>query len=99
LGLIWMLWVIYIVSTRKFNLYYWNTLLGACGIIGVVGLSLYQGVMILSVIIITALLSFVFILAGVYLPKVLTPGYKEVKEPYVNSEGENRMMVKHIFQE
>jgi len=99
IGLIWMGWVIYVVAARKFKLYYWNILLGFMGVIAILGVSFYQGSILWTDTIISVVLSLILILGGVYLPKLLTPAYKEVREPYLNAEGERRIVVKHDFPE
>ncbi len=98
-GIIWMFWIVYIVAFRKFNYYYWNTLLGAIGLITTIGLNLIeQKIAILEsgIIVLTSLL---FVIAGIYLPKILTPSFSEVKESYLNSKGIKKIRVVHKFEE
>ncbi len=98
-GLIWLSWLIYVVATRKFKFYYWNTLFGVISMLSVIAISIYDGHFNLPVVLSGILFSFTCIFAGIYLPRMMTPPFEEVRKPYTNTDGENRIMVKHIFRE
>lgn len=102
LGIIWLVLLIVIVALKKFKYYYWNTILGTIAIIAFVALALYQvahneaGTTLSFLILPIAL---VFIIAGIYLPKIMTPKYKERKEKYIDKNGNERLRIVHIFEE
>lgn len=103
-SLIWMFWIIYIVAFRKLNLYYWVTLLGVTSGIALIGNVLSSDVFFSDEHAIPMfagflLFSLVFVLAGIYLPKLLSPPYTEWKESYLNANGVKKIRVVHKFEE
>jgi len=91
-GLILIAILTYLVAARKTEYYQWITFVGVIFIISICvlwisgasnpperALLAYGGMLFLSII---------FILFGIYIPKLLTPDYKTIEETITNSEGE-----------
>ena len=102
LGIIWFILLIVIVASKKFKYYYWNSILGLVMIISVVALSLYEGTndgseTILATII-TLTTAIITILAGIILPRKITPKYIEKKEKYLDKNGKEKLRIIHIFE-
>jgi len=100
-GLILIAVLTYLVAVRETKYYQWITFVGAIFIIIICvqlisggsnpperALLAYGGMIFLSVI---------FILFGIYIPKLLTPDYQIVEETITNSEGEQYTQKRLIF--
>lgn len=103
-GIIWLVVLIVLVALKRFKYYYWNTILGAVTVISVLALTLYQGMnngfdSTLILIFSSIPLAMIFIIAGHYLPKKMTPEHTERKEKYIDKSGNDRLRIIHLFEE
>jgi hypothetical protein len=93
-----------LIALKKFEYYYWNT------IFGVVTLILYAIIIAIAGTyfkndgpeerIMHAFVIFntlIFIYAGIFLPKILTPKYIKNEERYKDDDGKERIRVIHVF--
>lgn len=96
-AIIWPIWLIYVVAFKRIRWYYWNTWLGAIILIGGIGICIYERQANLNVIALTGFVSAVLILAGIGLPRLLAPAYKEVREEGPDGAGEQRFYIRHQF--
>ena len=104
LGIIWLILLIVLVAMKKFKYYYWNTILGVITIISVLALTLYQGMnngfeSTLIMLLFSIPIALIFIFAGIYLPKIMTPKYNEKKEKYIDKNGKEKLRLIHIFEQ
>lgn len=99
LSLIWTSWLIYITATKKFKYYYWSTIAGVLGLVSIISIAVYYGTISGAMLVLTILLSLIFVSAGIFLPIFLKPTITESRESYVNSEGKTEIVIKHIFSE
>ncbi len=102
-GSLWYIFLIALVASKQYKYYNWNIFIGVISLISILSVALYSGMdngITTSWIIMVAVaipITLVLIFAGIYLPKFITPNYREEKEKYTNNEGNERLRLVHFF--
>jgi hypothetical protein len=101
-GLVLLGVVLGVVIDKNFRLYYLSSFAGGLGILASTGLALYEigtnTTNAILTIVITVPIGAIMIIAGVYLPRVITPKYKEKREKFLDARGRERIKVVHVFE-
>jgi hypothetical protein len=89
--------LIYLVAAKKFQLYYFHVVVGVWGFVSLIATFLAYSNVTPTNLAIAVGTSILFIIPGVFLPKMLAPKYTLENEIYYNEEGNSRLTNKHVF--